>query len=304
MKQKKAKVPIFILGFLILLLLFVMFAGYSIHLPAPRVDFDIVFTTHEIDRHIINHDYVTKEITTIECPCGLCNIRGASSNNTWLYIICYGPERVSSWSHFGVLKDFGSCNISSELAPVNQTNDFIWATNLKERDRTSPIVLKQSSFFRNEILYIVEDGNHPFLGTNVRYKDTLYFALLNQDTGMYQLISYDLVSKIETTLFTDTNILKPAISLNGEMIVYSSTDGIYIFHLDSMKIEKIIDAEDFDGTKLQASWSGTSEKIVYDYCVSEEEYPCSQKNIYVYDLITKQSELIYMGGEEPYWVGN
>ena len=301
MKKHIVRFLLIALG-LLLISLILYFSGYEIHSPMEETNYDIVFTISGIKKQIVNYDYSTKELTMTECPCNRCNVAGVSYNDAWLYLICYGPDRITSWGKLGITRDFGYCNVSSQLAPVIQTNDFIWATHLKKNDYTSPIVLKQSNFFTNEVLYLAHQDKHPRLGTNVRYEDRLYFALETELSELCQLIEYDLVTKEEAILLTDSKVFYPAISPNGEKIVYSSSDGIYVFYLDSMKKEKIIDVEGFDGTLIQASWSETSEKIVYDFCIMDEDNPCIQKQICIYDFVTTQSECIFTGGERPYWV--
>lgn len=307
MKNRKFFKWITLISAPILVLLIVFVCPYRITTHTYDEEFGILFNRYSYLYDIGNYDYDSGEVSIIECPKG-CSVGGGAENNKWLYFINYGPGNVYIWNKSGVMRRLGiGANVSDYIAPVENTNQLIWATHKKSWDFTSTIVIKQSCFFSDQILYEMKPDERPRLGTNVRYKNQLFFGIRNLNNEKEQLVVFDLEKQVLTTLLSVEKITKPSISPNGEMILYSAPDGVYLLILNSMKHRKIIDIQDYDGSVIQTSWSKDSEKFVYDHYESSEIYEvgdCSKSDIYVYNLDSGKSELIISGGCRPFWIGN
>lgn len=220
--------------------------------------------------------------------------------------------------------NFDECGVASFLPNSNSIVFVTYDSFISDNNTfNGPLVIAQyniESGLRKlvELSADIDIGEYfgsCILGTSSGFENYLYYK--DRSSHSKEVIyRYDTLTGERTIVFEwDKLILAPSISPSGEKIGFSSSDGIYLYDMQTKDIRRIIHNEWLTESKIDLSystdiskyvpvisWSPDGGAIVYslvEFNQQDEVY-----TINVYNTDDMEAQLIINDGFFPYWVIN
>jgi len=218
--------------------------------------------------------------------------------------------------------NFDECGVASFLPKDNSIVFVTYDSFIKDNTTfNGPLVIAQYNIESGlsklvELSADIDNGEYfgsCILGASSGFENYLYY----KDRSSHSkeaIFRYDILTGERVMVFEwDRLILAPSISPSGEKIGFASSDGIYLYDIQTNDIQQIIHNEWLVESKIDLnyaidiskyvpviSWSPDSDAIVYslvEFAQQNEVY-----RIYVYNMNDTQAQIIINDGYFPYWV--
>jgi hypothetical protein len=213
----------------------------------------------------------------------------------------------------------------ARAAPLRNPSLVVLLTAFDEsRSEIALFDLDTSQIIRS---FVVEDEDHPSIGTSALSGSMLVYRRwwipdpgANPLYGIEEIVLVDIDTGEEQVLArregedAESYLDSPAISPDGEWVVYTAADGLHLVRPDGnddrLLLPMDVVREDVLGERTdlyppEAAWSPDSGWLVYHRCVLPTQRICGpeadQYAIFKLNIETGEEVLLVEGGVNPYW---
>lgn len=175
--------------------------------------------------------------------------------------------------------------------------------------------------------YVVEEGDHPSIGTSALSGSMLVYRrgwrpdpVATPGLTVMEIVLLDIDTGEEVVLArregqdSESYLDRPAISPDGQWVVYTAAEGLRLVRPDGSDDHLLVPMdlvrEDAVGKRLDvappdASWSPDSHWLVYHRCMLPSPKFCydsvQDHAIFKLNIETREETLLVEGGVSPYW---